>query len=365
MSWLVSAANADAARHVHWGATSQDIIDTGTVLQLRAAVPVILRHLEQAEAAAATLAREHIDTLMAGRTWLQHAVPITFGLKAAGWLDAMDRQRLALGAALDQAGVLQFGGAAGTLAALGERGGEVAQQMAAILHLGVPDVPWHAHRDRLATLACALGVTCGVLGKIGRDLALLAQSEVAEAADGFAGGSSAMPQKQNPVRASVALAAAGRAPALVASVLSAMPQEHERGLGGWQVEWTALPELVRVTAGSSLAIADALGTLRIDASRMRTNLDAAGGLPLAEAATVALAAHMARSEAHTLVSAAARRARIDGIPLAEALAADPAVTRWMTRDEIERRLAPESYLGESRAFVERVLARVAGTAHGR
>jgi 3-carboxy-cis,cis-muconate cycloisomerase len=365
---LVSAANAaadtDVARHVHWGATSQDIIDTGTVLQLRAAVPVILHHLEQAEAAAATLAREHIDTLMVGRTWLQHAVPITFGLKAAGWLDAIDRQRLALGAALDQASVLQFGGAAGTLAVLGERGGAVAQQMAAILHLGVPDLPWHAHRDRFATLAGALGVTCGVLGKIGRDLALLAQTEVGEAADGLAGGSSAMPQKQNPVRASVALAAAGRAPALVASILSAMPQEHERGLGGWQIEWTALPELVRVTAGSSLAIADALGTLRIDAARMRANLDAGGGLPLAEAVTVALAAHIARSEAHSLVSAAARRSRIDGIPLADALAADPAVACWMTHDEIERRLAPASYLGESRAFVERVLARVAGTAHG-
>lgn len=362
---LVSAADPDAARYVHWGATSQDVIDTGLVLQVRAAVPVILRHLERAEAAAARHAREHIDTVMAGRTWLQHATPITFGLKAAGWLDAMDRQRLALSAALEQARVLQFGGAAGTLAALGERGGEVAEQLASILELRAPDVPWHAHRDRIATLACALGVTCGVLGKIARDLGLLAQTEVAEAIDGLAGGSSTMPQKQNPVRASVGLAAAGRAPGLVASILAAMPQEHERGLGGWQVEWTAMPELIRVTAGASRAVGDALETLRLDEPRMRANLNSTRGLALAEAITVSLSAHMARSQAHALVTAASRRARTDGISLADALAADPSVTCWMTSEEIERRLAPDSYLGEARAFVERVLARVAGGLHGR
>ncbi len=361
---IVAASDPDASRHVHWGATSQDIVDTGLVLQVRAAVPVILRHLERAEAAAARHAREHIDTVMAGRTWLQQATPITFGLKAAGWLDAMDRQRLALTGALEQARVLQFGGAAGTLAALGDRGEEVAERLAAILELRAPDVPWHAHRDRIATLACALGVTCGVLGKIARDLGLLAQTEVAEAADDLAGGSSSMPQKQNPVRASVALAAAGRAPGLVASILAAMPQEHERGLGGWQVEWTALPELIRVTAGASRTIGDALETLRIDEARMRANLNATRGLALAEAVTVSLSTHMARSQAHALVSAASRRARIDGIPLAEALAADPAVTSWMTRAQIDRLLSPDSYLGEARTFVERVLARV-GNVHGR
>ncbi len=361
----VSAADRESARWVHWGATSQDIIDTGLVLQVRAAVPVILRHLERAEAAAARHARQHIDTVMVGRTWLQHATPITFGLKAAGWLDAIDRQRLALTAALEQARVVQFGGASGTLAALGDRGGEVAEQLARILELRTPDLPWHAHRDRIATLACALGVTCGVLGKVARDLGLLAQTEVAEAADDLKGGSSSMPQKQNPVRASVALTAAGRAPGLVASILAAMPQEHERGLGGWQVEWTAIPELIRVTAGASRVVADALETLRIDESRMRANLDATRGLALAEAIVVSLSGHMARTEATALVNAASRRARVDGISLAEALAADPAVTAWMTRDEIDRRLEPNSYLGEARTFVERVLARVAGSSHGR
>ena len=362
---LVADAHPDAARHVHWGATSQDIVDTGLVLQMRAAVPVIVRHLERAEAAAATHARKHIGTVMAGRTWLQHATPITFGLKAAGWLDAMDRQRLALTAALEQARVLQFGGAAGTLAVLGDRGIEVAEQLAAILELRAPDVPWHAHRDRIAALACALGVTCGVLGKIARDLGLLAQTEVAEAADDLAGGSSTMPQKQNPVRASIALTAAARAPGLIASILVAMPHEHERGLGGWQVEWTALPELVRVTAGAARAIGDALETLTIDEPRMRANLNATRGLALAEAITVSLSAHIARSQAHALVKAASRRARIDGISLADALAADPSVTCWITRKQIEQRLTPELYLGEARTFVERVLARVEGNVHGR
>ena len=362
---VVAAANPDAARYVHWGATSQDIIDTGLILQVRAAVPLILRHLERAEAAAARHAREQIATMMAGRTWLQHATPITFGLKAAGWLDAMDRQRRALSDALEQARVLQFGGAAGTLAALDDRGGDVAEELAKVLDLRAPDLPWHAHRDRIATLACALGVTCGVLGKIARDLGLLAQTEVAEAMDGLAGGSSTMPQKQNPVRASVALAAAGRAPGLVASILAAMPQEHERGLGGWQVEWTAVPELIRVTAGASRAVGDALETLRVDEVRMRANLDATRGLALAEAISVSLGAHMERSQAHALVEAASRRARTERMSLAQALAADPSVSRWMTLEQIEQRLAPESYLGEARAFVERVLARVAGSIHGR
>jgi 3-carboxy-cis,cis-muconate cycloisomerase len=361
----VAATDPEAARHVHWGATSQDVIDTGLVLQMRGAVAVILRHLERAEAAATRHAREHIGTVMAGRTWLQHAVPITFGVKAAGWLDAMDRQRASLTAAIEQASVVQLGGAAGTRAALGTRGSEVAEQMASILGLRAPDLPWHAHRDRIATLACALGVTCGVLGKIARDLALLAQTEVNEAADDLAGGSSAMPQKQNPVRASVALAAAGRAPGLVASVLAAMPQEHERGLGGWQVEWTVLPELVRVTAGASRAIAGALDTLRIDPARMRANLDSTRGLALAEAVVVSLGRQMGRGEAHARVGAATTRARAEGLSLGEALAADPAVTAWMTRAEIDRCLAPESYLGESRAFVERVLSRVAGIVDGR
>ena len=243
----VASADPAAARYVHWGTTSQDIIDTGLVLQIRAAVPSIQTDLQRAAAGAIALARLHADTPQVGRTWLQHATPITFGLKAAGWADALGRSRMRLAEAFDGALVLQFGGAAGTLAALGGRGIAVAEALGARLDLRVPELPWHAHRDRLVNLATALGIAAGTLGKIARDLALLAQTEVNEAHEAPADGrgrSSAMPQKRNPVAASLALAAAVRAPGLVSTMLAAMPQEHERGLGGWQAEWDTLPELI-------------------------------------------------------------------------------------------------------------------------
>ena len=354
----VEAVDPDAARYVHWGATSQDILDTGLVLQLQRAVPLIVAHLDRAAVAAASHARRHVDTVMAGRTWLQQSTPVTFGVKAAGWLDALIRERAALDAALEDVRVVQFGGASGTLAALGDRGLAVADRLAARLGLAAPDVPWHAHRDRLVRLACALGVTCGTLGKIARDVSLLAQTEVGEAAEQTGGGSSAMPHKQNPVGASVALAAAVRAPGLVATLLAAMPQEHERGLGGWQAEWTTLPELVLLTAGASRAAASMLEGLIVDATRMRENLERTHGLIVSESVAMALAAHIGRSEAHRLVEHAAQRARQGG-SLADALAGDPAVTRHLTRADIDRHLSPENYVGAVRALVERVVRRLA------
>jgi 3-carboxy-cis,cis-muconate cycloisomerase len=215
----VAAADPEAARYVHWGATSQDVMDTGLVLQLRAAVPPVAGHLRRAGSAAAGLARRYADAAMPGRTWLQQATPTTFGLKAAGWADALGRTRLQVETALEGALVLQLGGAAGTLASLGARGLAVTDALAARLDLKAAATPWHAHRDRFAHLGCALGVAGGAAGKIARDLSLLAQTEVAEAAEGAAagrGGSSTMPQKRNPVSASVALAAAGRTPAMQA-----------------------------------------------------------------------------------------------------------------------------------------------------
>ena len=353
----VAAADPRAARYVHWGATSQDIIDTALVLQLRAAVPVLLKRMDSAAAHGARLARAHAATPMPGRTWLQQATPTTFGLKAAGWVDALDRQRAAIAGVLDEASVLQFGGASGTLAALGDRGPAVGERLAAALGLASPAIPWHAYRDRLARLGCALGIACGVMGKIARDIALLAQTEVGEAIDPGGGGSSTMPHKQNPVGASVALAAALRAPGLVATLLAAMPQEHERGLGGWQAEWTALPELVLVTAGAARAIDGTLAVLQIDEGRMRENLARTRGLALAEAMSMALAPRLGRADAHARVEEASRRAVRERTSLAEALAADPDVTRHMARDEIERALTPDEYLGAARTFIERVLAR--------
>ena len=295
---------------------------------------------------------------MAGRTWLQQATPITFGLKAAGWLDALQRQRTALDAARETCCVLQFGGATGTLGSLGEGALPIAEALGARLQLPVPDLPWHGHRDRVAALACALGVMTGAMGKIARDLSLLAQTEVGEAMESPArgrGGSSTMPHKRNPVSASVALAAAVRTPGLVATLLTAMPQEHERGLGGWQAEWLALPEIVRVAAGGARATADALEGLVVDEGWMRRNLEITGGLTLAEAISMALAEHVGKPEAHALVEEASRRAVDAGRPLADTLSEDAAVTRWLSPAQIRDRLTPEGYLGAARAFVDRVL----------
>jgi 3-carboxy-cis,cis-muconate cycloisomerase len=356
----VAAADAEAARYVHWGATSQDAIDTGLVLQLRAAVPRILGHLLRAAAAAAAHAERYAETPMPGRTWLQQATPTTFGLKAAGWLDALQRAHDRLAAALDDALVVQLGGASGTLAALGTAGPAVAEALGAALGLRVPDLPWHAQRDRLAHLAAALGTATGSLGKIARDLALLAQTEVAEAwerPEEGRGGSSTQPHKRNPVGAAVALAAAARAPALVATVLGAMPQEHERGLGGWHAEWEALPQLVLSAAGAARSMAEALETLVVDPARMRANLDLTRGLVMAEAVMIALARRVGRAEAQALVEAACRRAVEESRPLADTLAEDPAVTRHLGPEEIARRLQPEEYLGAARTFVDRTLSR--------
>jgi len=355
----VASADAVSARYVHWGATSQDIIDTALVLQLRESVPVIIADLARAADAAAGHARRHRATPMAGRTWLQQATPITFGLKAAGWLDALDRVTSALRSALDAALVLQLGGASGTLAALGDQGPAVASAMGEGLALAVAPIPWHAHRDRLAALACALGVATGTAGKIARDLGLLAQTEVAEAHDpaGEAGGSSSMPHKTNPVRAAIAIAAAVRAPGLVATMLSAMPQEHERGLGGWQAEWDTLPELVTVAGDAARAVASALDTLVVDPVRMRSNLDITGGLVLAEAVALRLAAALGKADAHAHIERAARRATGEHRRFVDVLAEDPAVTAILDRSSIEQALSADDYLGSAEIFVSNVLAR--------
>jgi 3-carboxy-cis,cis-muconate cycloisomerase len=262
--------------------------------------------------ALASLAEAHRTTLIAGRTWMQHAVPTTFGLKVAGWLDAVDRHRDRIARLRGRALVVQFGGAAGTLAALGDEGMEVAAALAEELKLPLPDLPWHAHRDRLAEVATTLGLLAGTLGKLARDVALHTQTEVAEvfepAGEGR-GGSSSMAHKRNPISSAVVLAAAARVPGLVATMLGAMVQEDERGLGGWQAEWETLPELV---GGALHHVTDTMAGLRVDVARMAANLDATRGLVLAEAAEVALAPRTGRAAARRTVEAACRRAQRKG-----------------------------------------------------
>ena len=356
---LVAVDDATAAGFVHWGATSQDAMDSGLMLQLAQSLPHLEADLARLADALAELAAKHKLTPLPGRTWLQHALPITFGLKAAGWLDAIERHRARLADLRPRLLVLQFGGAAGTLAALGDKGLAVSAALAKRLGLTLPAMPWHAERDRLAEFGATLGTLTGTLGKMARDLSLLMQTDVAEAfepAGEGRGGSSTMPHKRNPVTAAAVLAAATRAPGLVATLLAGMVQEHERGLGGWHAEWTALPELVVLTGGALTQMADTIAGLEIDAARMRANLEATHGLMLAEAVTMALGAKLGRQAAHQRVEAACRRAVTARQHLRQVLAADPDVTAELAPAELDRLFDPLNYLGAAVAFVDRVLA---------
>jgi len=355
----VAKRNPESARYVHRGATSQDIMDTAWVLRIRAARTLLQQHLTDVMKTAASHARAHAATPIAGRTWLQQASPTTFGLKAAGWLDLIGRCRERLNEAIERALVIQFGGASGTLAALGSSGPAVAAALARELSLAVPELPWHTHRDRVADVGAALALTCGALGKIGRDITLLAQTEVgevSESADG-AGGSSSMPHKQNPVRAVTAIAAATRAPGLSATLFAAMPQEHERAAGGWQAEWQTLEDLLRLTLESSAAMASALKGLRVDAERMRANLQHAGGVAMAESLSVALQSKLGSQEAIAIVKRLAREAEQQTAQLRDVAVRDEALGRLLTRDQIEHALAPEHFLGAAGEFVSRALRR--------
>jgi 3-carboxy-cis,cis-muconate cycloisomerase len=359
LTTLVAKTDMQAARFVHWGATSQDAMDTGLVLQMCRGLASLEANLQRLTAALARLAEDHAATPMIGRTFLQQAVPVTFGLKAAGWLAAVERARTRIAVAGRAARVLQFGGAAGTLASLSERGLDVAAAMAKELELDVPELPWHGHRDRLADLAAALGLLVGTLGKMARDIGLLMQTEVAEAAEPTGqgrGGSSTMPHKRNPIGCAVTLAAATRVPSLVATLLAAMLQEHERGLGGWHAEWETIPEIFLLTSGALRQMADAVAGLTVDPARMGENLEATRGLITAEAVMMALGDRIGRLEAHHLVEAACRRSVEQGAYLRDILAQDSTVTAHLSPDELARLLAPESYLGVAERLVQRVLA---------
>ncbi len=355
----VAAIDATAARYVHWGATSQDVIDTGLVLQLRDAIALISVELGELADALAGLVHRHRDTPMIGRTWMQHALPITFGLKAAGWLDAVMRHQHRLHDLHQRIAVLQFGGAAGTLASLGNRGLPVADALAHALELQLPDLPWHAHRDRIAECATVFGLLTGTLGKIAGDLALQMQTEVAELAEPVApgrGGSSTMPHKRNPVACAAVRAAAARVPALVSTMLATMDHEHERALGGWQAEWDTLPEIATLCGAALTQLRDVIEGLQVDAARMRANIDLTRGLVMAEAVSLALAEHIGRSHAHELVEAACQRALAQGAGLLDVLRADPQVTAQLSPQALEKLFEPLSYTGEAGALADRVLA---------
>jgi 3-carboxy-cis,cis-muconate cycloisomerase len=356
---LVGQSDQEAARYVHWGATSQDAIDTGLVLQLRDAFDAIALDLQGLSELLATLSHAHRATPVAARTWLQQAVPTVFGLKAAGWLDAITRHRVRIEEVRERVLVLQFGGAAGTLASLGDRGLEVSTMLAEELRLVLPAVPWHAHRDRVAEVATTLALLTGTLGKIARDISLQTQTEIAEVfepAGQGRGGSSTMPQKRNPVNCAAVLAAANRVPALAGTMLAAMSQEHERGLGGWHAEWETLPELVRLSAGALHRMVKTVEGLQLDASRMRQNLEVTHGLIFAEAVAMSLGQHVGKPEAHRLIENASRKAASENKHLRDVLTADPEFTSRISAAELDRLFEPLQYIGVADQFIDRAIA---------
>jgi 3-carboxy-cis,cis-muconate cycloisomerase len=365
----------EAAGHLHQGATSQDVLDTAAMLVARRALRPLLADLAGAADAAADLAARHRDSLAAGRTLLQQAVPVTFGLKAAGWLVGLDETRRRLAQVDADELAVQLGGAAGTLAAFGDRGLAVLGGLAAELGLAEPTLPWHAVRARPAALAAALGACAGVLAKLARDVALLAQTEVAEVREGAEGdggrggpgdrrggppvdrgGSSAMPHKRNPVGAVAVAACTARVPGLVATILGAMAQEHERAAGNWHAEWEPQRDLLRLVGSAAAWSRELLERLEVDPDRMRANLDAAGGLPLAEAAVTALAGRLGPARARALVDQAARAATDGGRPLREELLEAPEVAAALGPAGVDRALDPGRYLGSAQALIDRALA---------
>jgi 3-carboxy-cis,cis-muconate cycloisomerase len=355
----VRRLDANAAGYVHWGATSQDVADTALILLLKQAQPVLHSELARLDPALERLSQRHSESVMLGRTLMQAAPPVTFGLKAAGWLSAIRRSGEQVQRSFAGALVLQFGGAVGTLAALGDKGLETSRLMADDLGIACPDAPWHTHRDRLATLVCSLAVLTGALGKMARDISLLMQNELGEVAetggDGR-GGSSTMPHKRNPIGCALTLAAANRVPGLVSNFLSGMIQENERAVGGWQADWSTVSALVQAAGLAVASMAEVAEGLTVGVERMRENIAATRGTIFAERAMILLGGSVGRDAAHRILEEATRRSAQQKRPLAEVLAETPEVTAHLDATTIRALEDPAQYLGVAETFRQRLLA---------
>jgi 3-carboxy-cis,cis-muconate cycloisomerase len=345
----VEQIDRESAGFVHFGATSQDVIDTALVLLLRRARGMIASHHEQLVSALRRLSDEHRATVMLARTMLQPAPPITFGYKAAAWFAGCRRGWGRVAGRLDEAIVLQFGGASGTLAAYGDAGPALASELAAQLELPVPAAPWHAYRDGLAAMIAACGVYTGTLAKVARDISLLMQPEIGELSEA-GGSSSAMPNKRNPAGSALVLAAATRVPSLVASFLSGMAQENERGAGGWQAEWTTVSQTIQATGSAASTLSQVINGLSVDAVRMRANLEATRGSVFAEKASMALTLKLGRSRAQALVADVLKKS-----DLREGLTGNAEAAALLTSQEIASIDRPEDYLGSAETFRRRLL----------
>lgn len=360
---IVSQLNARCrdglGEYCHWGATTQDITDTATILQVRDALAIVDDELGAIAAALASLARAHRDTPMVGRTYLQQAVPITFGLKMAALLSAVGRHRERLAQLRPRVLVGQFAGAAGTLASIGHHALETQAGLCAALDLAVPAVAWHTQRDGIAEVGAFLALVGGTLGKLATDLVLMMQTEVGEAFEPFApgrGASTTMPQKRNPVASVYVHAAISVARQHATSLMEAMVADHERPSGPWQIEWIALPECFCLTAGALRHTRLVLEGLVVDPLAMRRNLDATNGLVTSEAVMMGLGPHLGRERAHDLVYALCREAADTGTPLLDVLAASAEITKHLDRAALAALCDPANYLGQSGAMVDRVLA---------
>lgn len=354
----LAAAAGDAGRHLHWGATTQDIMDTATVLQVRAATRIIEARLEATIEALAQLAEQHRDTPMPGRTHLQHALPITFGYKAAVWLSALLRHRERIAQAKPRVFVVQFSGASGTLASLGDKGLLVQAELARELGLGTPLITWHSCRDGFAEMVQLLGLIAGSLAKIAVDVSIMMTTEIGEVAEPFVrhrGASSTMPQKRNPISCELIIAASKMVRQHAGLMLDAMAHDFERATGPWHLEWAAVPESFALTAGALDQASSILAGLEVHPDRMRANLAVSRGLIVAEAVMMALAPFQGRQAAHDLVYAGCREAAETGQTLCDVLARVDAVTKPLGLDRLQALTDPANYLGLAGQKVDQVL----------
>jgi 3-carboxy-cis,cis-muconate cycloisomerase len=356
---IVALCDKGLGEWCHWGATTQDITDTATVMQIRAALDLVENDMEAIAAALAELSRRHRDTPMAGRSNLQQAVPLTFGFKCACLLAAMQRHRQRLKELRPRVLVGDFAGAVGTLASLGADGLKVQEALMRELGLGQPEIAWHTVRDRIGEVGCFLGLVTGTLGKISMDVKLLMQTEVAEVYEPFhegRGSSSTMPQKRNPISCLYIHSTAALVRQNVAALLEAAVADHERSTGPWQIEWIALPEIFLLSSGALAQTRDLVSGLQVDAKQMRANLDLTHGNIVSEAVMMGLGPHLGRQRAHDLVYDVCRRTATTGEPLAGLLAQDAEILKHVSRAELDRMCDPANYLGLAGEMVDRVLA---------
>ena len=358
---LATRIEDDHGQWCHWGATTQDIMDTADVLQIRQALDLVAADLDAIADTLAELARDNAELPMAGRTHLQHALPVSFGYKAATWLSGVDRHRQRLRELRPRVEVVSLFGAAGTLASLGAEQGLATQQaLATELGLGRPDITWHSIRDNFAEVSGFLALVAASIGKIGYDIMLLMQTEVGEALEPFVSGrgaSSTMPQKRNPIASEMMLAAAKIVREQHSAMLDAMVLDHERASGQWQVEWQALPTAFVVASAGLEAARETLSGLELQPQAMQRNLGASGGLIVAEAVMMALGPRLGRQRAHDIVYACCREALAKQISLAEVLAAEAEVSAILDRKQIDELVDPAAYLGAAPQMVHNLLDR--------